>query len=313
MPRRMNLSTLRRAPRLLATDFLHSRRPPVYVGGLARSGTSWLAKTLSTASGVRYFREPFNYAFQPEATPFHFRHLAADDEDAAFDRFLRAALAGRLDGPKLRQAFWQRHQQYGWWPSRTLVKDVHTLLALARIERLSGARIVVIARHPCAVAESWRRLHQRDPDDHLFGELDAHLAILDAQGLLAPLRSAGLAEPATYLEKMGALWGAAHAVVARQLDDHPHWHLVHHEALCAHPADEFRRLFDALHLEWTPQTTDLLARSTRTPSAKPYATSRVSSQEADKWTRRLSSGEADEVMRFAHPFGLEALLAALSP
>ena len=306
----VNLHDVLRGPKLLASDWIESRQRPVYVAGFARSGTSWLGKVLSTAAGVRYHREPFNYAFQPGAAPYHLHYLSAEAEDPGFEAYLRDAVAGRIDGPTVDQAFWERHRRYRRWPARPLIKDVHTLLALERVERVSGAHIVLIVRHPCAVAASWRRLHERDPSDSLFGDLDAHLDRLQRQEALQrafPQQERAPGAPATYLEKVGALWAAVHAVLLRQVERHPDWVLVRHEDLCAAPGDRFRDLFARLHLEWTPQTTDLLEASTHTASERPYGTSRVSTDEVDKWRQDLTGQEAEEVLRFVRPLGLDRI------
>ncbi len=303
------VAALVRSARALPSDLRAARRPPVFVIGLPRSGTTWVASTLARAEGVRYLHEPFNATHIPAARPFYMRYLRAADPAPAFERYSRAAFAGRADynghhGAKADHAL----QRRWWWPSRALVKDVHACLALDWISHHIGPQIVIVLRHPCATAASWARLRERAPTDWNWRSMDPHLGTLLSQPALlddhlAPFQEV-LESAETYFEKLGAFWGASNYVMLRQQEQHPEWLVVQHEALCLEPEEAFRELFGILGLEWSREAQQRLEHDTTATSNRPYVLKRVSKEEPDKWRTELNQAEADEVLRFARPFGL---------
>ena len=64
----------------------------IAVLGLPRSGTSWIAKSLSLAPSVTYYFEPDNLA-PPE---YLYRHLGSDDADPRLKALIDDGFAGRL-------------------------------------------------------------------------------------------------------------------------------------------------------------------------------------------------------------------------
>src|SRR4051794_9054259 len=74
--------------------------PPIVVSGIPRSGTSWVAKTLSFAPGYTYYREPDNSDHVAGAEPwFRFRYLPHGTTDEAFAAHMRRALEGKVATP----------------------------------------------------------------------------------------------------------------------------------------------------------------------------------------------------------------------
>lgn len=300
-------STLRPPPNPL-TDVAGAFRKPILLAGLPRSGSSWTGKLLASGGGIRYFREPFNAKWQRFAEPFQFHYLRADDENTDFDVYCRAVFKGRVGGPSVERHQWSRYAHFGWWPGRVLVKEVHAVLALERIERLVGPRTVVLVRHPCALASSWRRLLEARPDDPMWSGVDHHLQGLLGQKALVDEYLAPhihtLESAQTYLEKVGALWGAVYKVLLQQAERHPDWIVVTHESLSADPEGSFRRLFGQLGVRWTYKTSKLLEETSSKHSNSLYGTVRVSTDEVGKWRGELSPAEAEEVLAGARPFGI---------
>lgn len=305
----MNISTAIQAPGLLLRDLNTARKAPILLAGLPRSGSSWTGTLLATGAGMRYFREPFNAKWHRYAEPFQFHYLRDGDANTRFDAYCRAAFEGRIGGPAVEKHEWNLYRRYSWWPGRVLIKEVHAVLALERIERLVHPRVVVIVRHPCALAASWLRLWRERPDDPMWRGVDDHISgLLQQQALLedylAPYVHV-LQSAQTYLEKVGALWGAVYTVMLRQAANRPGWIVVTHEALSADPEGAFRSLFRQLDLQWTDLSDQRLEKTTSSQSAKPYATMRISSEESDKWRNELDAQQIAEVLQGARPFGID--------
>lgn len=300
-------STLRPPPNPFS-DVAGAFRKPILLAGLPRSGSSWTGKILATGGGLRYYREPFNAKWQRFAEPFQFRYLRATDENGEFDRYCRAVFKGRIGGPSVERHQWGRYVHFTWWPGRLLVKEVHAVLALERIEHLVRPRTVVLVRHPCALASSWMRLLEARPDDPMWKGVDDHLRwLLDQEALvdeyLAPYVST-IESAQTYLEKVGALWGAVYTVMLKQAERHSDWVVVTHESLSADPERAFRRLFNQLGVRWTYKTSRVLEETTSKHSTSPYETVRVSENEPEKWRTELSEEQVREVLAGAAPFSI---------
>jgi hypothetical protein len=276
-----------------------SRKPPIFVVGLPRSGTTWVASILNTAQSVKYFHEPFNCSNVPGAAKFCMRYLTPEHNDLEFVQRSRDAFAGRTRVESVRGMLSGVYRQFPWLPGRIVVKGVCSCLAVESIFESVSPKTVIVIRHPCAVAASWHRLRY---------DLDRHIAtLLDQPHLLsAPLKPFQniLARAEGFWQKMGALWGATNHVLLQQCKNHPEWSLVQHEEFCRDAAAHFRRLFEALDLIWTEATDRLLEVSTKTDSTQPYLIHRVSEDEPDKWRKELSDEQAEQVLRFARRFAI---------
>jgi len=280
-----------------------SRKPPIFVVGLPRSGTTWVASVLNTAQSVKYFHEPFNFhglfnrTKVPEALEFCMKYLTAENRDLEFEQRCRDAFAGRTSGESVRGMLAGLYRRHPWLPGRMIIKDVCTCMALESIHRIVAPKIVIVIRHPCGVAASWHRL-KYNVDRDLKVVLDQPRLL---NSFLGPFENT-LARAEGFWQKMGALWGATYYVLLQQCKMHPAWIIVEHEALCRDAVANFRRLFESLDLGWTNRTDQWLESSTGTNTPEPYSNRRVSEEEPDKWRSELSDEQSEQVRRFAQPF-----------
>ncbi|NJK36292.1 MAG: sulfotransferase [Oscillatoriales cyanobacterium RM2_1_1] len=275
------------------------RHSPIYLTGLPRSGTTWVAAILGAASGIKYIHEPFNSDIHPELAPYRNQFLQAGDLAPEFAPYCRAAFSGLPKTPLAPERMSRIYRQFPWWPGRLLIKDVHTFLALDWISQRFTPKIVITIRHPCAIAESWARLGWQTQK--------AFSRLLDQPELtrtyLAPFEPV-LETAETFWQTMGALWGATYFVISQQLNHHPEWILVQHEAFCRDSISSYQQLFEQLNLNWSPPVEKLLMASTQSQSHHPYSTQRIAAQEAKKWQERLTLEQIQQVWEFAEPFGL---------
>jgi len=122
---------------------------PVLVVGMGRSGTTWLASIINNHPDIRYVWEPFNPRMVPQASPLDpFRYLRVGECAVPYERHLWDIVAGRLENR------WTRRYQAREWGNRVLIKSIRLNLKLAWVDELLQPRIVLLVRHPCAVALS---------------------------------------------------------------------------------------------------------------------------------------------------------------
>ena len=84
------------------------------------------------------------------------------------------------------------------------------------------------------------------------------------------------------------------------LDDacraHPEFHVVDHEVLCRDPHAEYRKLFDAIGLDWSDEVESHNERANR-PGAG-YETNRIAGEQSGKWRERMAPDDAAVIARF---------------
>ena len=281
---------------------------PIYIVGLPRSGTSWLASVLNTAWGIKYFYEPFNKDQVVEAKPYWMKYIRADDDEPEFALFCRDAFAGRVNKRpvtrKLSTPYSLVRGRLRWLPGRVMVKDVHTCMSLEWIDRHIKPFTIIIIRHPCALISSWFRIFKSTVKQRSANELQKLISQPRLiEDYLKPFEHL-FQQDGDFWQQTALYWAAVYYVILEQKKHHPDWIVVQHEHLCQEPIKEYKQLFDKLDLRWTRRTDKLLKVSTTEDSGRAYLPKRISSQEPDKWKKELESWQVDRVRRSIKPFGI---------
>jgi hypothetical protein len=165
-------------------------RAAVFVAGSGRSGTTWLSELLLSGTQRRYVFEPLS-RHVPQTAVFHRDlvklYLRPDGEYPEHVAAMRDVLTGRVRN-RWTERFNRRIVAEG-----RLVKEIRANLLLGWLQtNFPGMPIVLLLRHPCAVAASFVRegwvgrlgdlLAQPDlVADHLTGTQVELLARLDVR------------------------------------------------------------------------------------------------------------------------------------
>ena len=263
--------------------------PPILLTGLPRSGTTWASSTVATALRARLVHEPFNWKRFPDREPFHMQYRSATDQDDALVKILERSIRWTI-----RPLF----------SPRVVIKDVHICLAAEYVEQALGAKIIIIARHPCGMALSWNALG-------LKADFRVNLLLSQprlVERFLAPFADhmRGNADP---FFQIGAYWGASYYILDA-LGQHGRWHWITHEALCQQPEAAYWQLLSSVVPESETavrQRLQTALAATNRPGSRQdgvLAINRVSQQEPDKWRSRLSAEQQTAVLAGAAPFQL---------
>jgi hypothetical protein len=248
----------------------------ILLTGLPRTGTTWAGRVLAAAMGGTYTNEPFNWKSHPDREEWHMRYLLGDDGPSGFDAIVAPTVG-----------------------ERTVVKDVHSCLAVERWSR-HHPHVVLQVRHPCAVAASWAALDYR-------ADWQADILLAQPEVMERHLEQGrdALVERGDLFHDIGAYWGATYRVLADLADDHPGWRWSVHERLCAEPTVEYRLLLSGLSIDETALD-GYLADSDRAPAPgdSPYVVTRRTGAEPDKWRTQLEPDQIERVMAAASAFGV---------
>lgn len=241
------------------------KKPVILLLSYPRSGSSWIGKVLSLSPDVAYLREPVNQSYQNK---FKANPIIDPGSDKItlkwYTRFADRAFAGIppkhvpdvIDNVKDFSLLQRR--------SRTLLlKEVNPLATDFFVRRYSP-RVVLILRHPAAVADSFERMGWLDQPYDEFGYLyGTHLA--------------------QAVEASRKAWCM----------------VVFFEDLATDPLNQYPNLFSSLGLRLPTEFERVVAEfcENQNYDARPYEIRRLSQGEVNKWRTNLSQTQIDAVMK----------------
>jgi len=289
---------------------------PLVVVGLPRSGTTWTTRVLGAGPDFHNLGEPDNEDFYPSAIHAKRRlgrYPVLDPGDSAppyralWDWILHGApesarttrarlilgpgsrdriFDGRLDAVGRLAGLLARnpdpHSSDILFGRRVIAKSIHAQLALDWLASEFDIDVLVLVRHPASVLASWLEVNLKDArNETLETRADVRARFLTPWGVPDPGP-----DPIERMSwKIGLLSSALEDSIAR----HPDWVVRSHEAMCADPDVEFRRLFAELRIDWNPHAEEYL-RDHDTPGVG-FDVRRVAAEMPDSWQRRLDDDQ----------------------
>lgn len=230
----------------------NGRRRPIVVTGVPRSGTTWLARVLSTSPGTALTgREPMN----PRGSQYGLGGTLRTWAQLT-DLTRRQARLLSLSYRGLNPFVYSRYGQRQWLAAaphvRVIVKDPFAMLSLPAIVTATAAIPLLVYRHPAAVLASYRRMGWTADLDEISAVLPHVLASLPE----LPTPDDDVAVDAVV---MGRFWSALNTQALRDLDTMESAVVVSHEEVTSGGARAIQRLFELLGLRWNSEVARRLA------------------------------------------------------
>lgn len=270
---------------------------PILISGHGRSGTTWVGSVVSAARRVLYYFEPCHpYHTGQEDFSVWFKYQRPGQRDVYLESIFDPVFQGTVASSRR----WDRADWHRLIPGyRVVVKDVATFLALGWLSERYQPHVLVVIRHPCPVILSELRQGTSAAQSHktLLAQQDL---IEDHLGPYCNL----LRSASTPYEVLGAIWGARHRVLVNLMIEHPAWHVVLYEDLCARPVETFQQLFADLHLSWTAAMQEYIVASSTTQTPGMYTTKRVSAVQPVRWKYQMDQSQVEAVRRYVESFEL---------
>lgn len=137
-------------PRFIHWDMGHDPKRSVILAGTGRSGSTWVGDLINHDNHYRVIFEPLASRRVPSVRHFKWgQRLAPDCSDPALTQPLHNILAGRINGK------WTDQYNRRFISRSRLIKFIRANLMLAWIRaQYPSVPIILLLRHPCAVAHS---------------------------------------------------------------------------------------------------------------------------------------------------------------
>jgi hypothetical protein len=281
----------RRLGQRLVFDLDADHRQSIFIAGTGRSGGTWLSEIVNQRNEYRIVFEPFHAKRAPWMKPFPARpYMRPDENHPELLNLARSIVTGRIRSP------WTERFNRRFIARRRIIKEDYANLMMKWLHvNFPGMPLVLLLRHPCAVALSF--------ETHNY--LGASLALLEqgklVEDFLHPyadeIRRAG-----DTFERTLFLWCVEALVPLRQLRP-GEAHVVFFENLVRHPEAELARLFS--YLGKSMDGLDMAKLKQPSLTAR-RASSAVwnGDDPADAWTRKVSRERRRRAERILGLFGL---------
>jgi hypothetical protein len=271
-------------------------RKSIFIAGTGRSGGTWLSEIINQHNEYRLVFEPFHPKRTPWMKPFGERmYLRPEEDDPEFLKLARSIVTGRIRHP------WTERFNRRFIARQRLIKEDFANLMMKWLQvNFPGMPLILLLRHPCAVAVSFVTHEYRG----------AVLPLLERKGLvedfLHPYADAIRGAQDTF-ERTMFLWCVETLVPLRQFQP-GEVHVVFFENLVRQPEFEMGRLFaylgksmDDLDLEKlkVPSLTARRASSAVWTGADPV----------DSWRNKVSPGQQRRALEILGLFGLDRIYA----
>jgi hypothetical protein len=271
-------------------------RKSVFVSGTGRSGGTWLCDILNQRNEYRLVFEPFHPKRAPWMKPFGERpYLRPGDEDPEFLELARSIVTGRV-----RHAWTERFNRR-FVAHRRLIKEDYANLMLKWLHvNFPGMPLVLLLRHPCAVALSFVAHEYKG----------AVMPLLERGNLVEDFLHPFVDEirrARDVFERTLFLWCVETLVPLKQLLP-GEVHVVFFENLVREPEAEIAKLLS--HLGRSAADLPLDLEKLRTPSLTARrATSAVwtGADPVESWRKKVSDAQQRRALEILSLFGLDAI------
>lgn len=272
-------------------------RSTVFLAGTERSGTTWISNIINYGKEYRYIFEPFWGAQVDICRGFREQqYLRPDNRDSYFVETAETVLSGRIRNQ------WTDKYHGRLIADKRLIKDVRANLFLKWMHvNFPEMPIILLLRHPCAVAKSqfgYRSQHwPPDPEEEFLAQEELMEDFLD------PFR-VQIEGAQTDFERMIFRWCIQNYVPLKQFEQ-DEVHLAFYESFCEKPRSELDRLFSFLGKGYDEAVFAALDR----PSLESREDSAIISGGSlvDLWREQISDEQVCRAVEILGLFGLDRI------
>ena len=277
-------------------DLDRSAAKCVFLAGLARSGTTWLAGVINYRNDFRHINEPFNPWRGRNCDAFHYGlYLRPEESGEAY-----AGPAKRLITGAEGFNYMTHHYNRRVFCSRRMIKEVRANLWLKWLhERFPEMPIVLLLRHPIATVNSRMKRGNTNYFARLFDEPDLiHDHLLPFRDEMERLRGGSDFEQRIFS------WCVDHYVPLRQCRPGD-LHLAYYEHFSESPESELEALFRYFGVTYGDDVYSFVKRPS--PVTRKDAAIKTGKSVVAQWQNEISGEDIAKALRILGLFGLDKI------
>jgi hypothetical protein len=273
----------------------------VVVAGIGRSGSTLVSEVINCDNIYRVLFEPFRYDLVREAQNFVYPfYLRPDHSDSQLLQSARNILSGKVRSP------WSDKKNRCVFPKKRLIKDIRVNMFLKWLHgHFPEIRIILLVRHPCAVAESWLSTFGRGSGAYERLRANEHFVQDIGTTIMDRYEKAE-----SQFENLFFLWCISYWVPLHQFNKDEVC-LLFYEDLLLNPDAELDRMFSFLGQPYSLQ-------KARSVISKPSSTARANRAPDFKgfsyngWRARMTATQVEQAFEIMSLFGLEKLYSPVT-
>ncbi|TCJ15261.1 hypothetical protein E0L93_13200 [Rubrobacter taiwanensis] len=271
-------------------------RNTVFLAGAGRGGTTWVSEIINYDGRYRYIFEPFHPGRVKSVRSFrHKQYIRPDNRDGKYLKPAWNILSG-----KVRSSWTDRFYKGRFVYDRRLVKDIRMNLALYWLRRnFPEMPIILLLRHPCAVAASRMKLGWRGSLAQTY--LSQRELVED---FLAPFEREIQAAEERDFDRYIFGWCIENYVPLRQFSE-GELLVVFYENFCERPREEVARTFRYLGRGFDDSV--FAAMREPSPLARKESAVLLGERPADGWKRHVTPEQTKRAVEILALFGLDGV------
>lgn len=274
------------------------RSEVVFLAGAGRSGTTWVSNVINYDNSFRFMWEPFHGRFVPLCRRFTSTlYLRPDNKDEELLSLVRAVLAGEVENA------WIDRFNHAASSNTRLIKECRANLWLSWLRlQFPGVPIVLLIRHPCAVANSRLSLEWPSYIGQFLGQDEL------ISDYLEPFRHE-IERASTPLDRHIFAWCIQHYVPLRQLGA-DQVHLVFYENLWTDPKAEISRLFSYLGRPFDYRAYLSLLQPSPMSRGGSAIMGSTNANIIESWRKHFTKDDVRRAIEILKMFGLDTIYSA---
>ena len=267
-------------------------RKSVFLAGTGRSGGGWIAEIINQRNEYRYIFEPFHPKRVPWVKPFAARkYMRPDEEDPEFFELARSIVTGRIRHP------WTERFNTRFIVHERLIKEDFGNLMLKWLHvKFQGMPLILLLRHPCAVALSYVT----------HGFQGAVGPLLEQEKLVEDFLhpyAEEIQRARDTFERAVFLWCVETLVPLKQLRPEE-IHIVFYENMVREPESEIKKLFS--YLGKRPEGIDIGRLKQPSLTARKASSAAWTGEDrVDAWRKKVTEAERRRAAEIVAMFGLD--------
>lgn len=265
----------------------------IFLAGTARSGTTWISDIINYRNEYRYIFEPFHpYKVRTCSKYRHRQYLRPDNRSKDFIEPAKAILSGRIRNT------WIDRNNKKTFARRRLIKDIRANLLLKWIHvNFPDVPIVLLLRHPCAVANSRLKLNWDARLDDFMTQKEL------IEDFLNPFKKE-IDKVKNIFDKHVLLWCLDYYVPLKQFK-RGEIHLAFYENFCEKPRYEIERLLAFLGKPIDERIFIDLKKAS--PTSRRDSAILTGSRRIDDWRKDISNEKIHRAITILSMFGLDRI------